>query len=74
MQRDTSRDSHGCAVLMGTIGAFTLGPVGAAGLAYLGSRMDKFVNENRDRYDPIPESPVDTERRLRHPDGPNAFH
>ena len=50
--RDTSRDSNGLAVLGGVIGVFCLGPIGAAGLAYLGHKADKWVNENRDRYDP----------------------
>ena len=51
-ERDTSRDSNGCQVLMGTLGILALGPVGAIGAWYLGKRMDKWVNENRDRYDP----------------------
>lgn len=51
-ERDTSRDSHGCQVLMGTLGIIALGPVGAIGAWYLGKRMDKWVNENRDQYDP----------------------
>ena len=50
--RDTSRDKHGLSLIAGTIGAVALGPVGALGLWYLGRQADKWVNENRDQYDP----------------------
>ena len=52
-QRDTSRDRHGLQFIAATVGAVALGPVGALGLWYLGRKADNWVNENRDRFDPV---------------------
>ena len=50
--RDTSRDKHGLATAGAVIGVLALGPIGALGLWAAGRAADRWVNENRDRYDP----------------------
>ena len=52
-QRDTSRDQYGLQFLGAAIGIVALGPIGAVGLWYVGKQADKWVNNNRDRFDPI---------------------
>ena len=51
--RDTSRDRHGLFLLGMGIGALALGPLGMAAMAFAGHKADEWVNENRDKYDPI---------------------
>jgi len=51
--RDTSRDKHGLEMIGAVVGIACLGPIGAIGLWAAGKAADKWVNENRDKYDPI---------------------
>ena len=52
-ERDTSRDSNGLEIIGAVVGCLALGPIGALGLWAAGRAADKWVNENRDKYDPI---------------------
>lgn len=50
--RNTSRDRHGLELLGAAVGIIALGPVGAIGLWAAGKAADKWVNENREKFDP----------------------
>ena len=52
-QRDTSRDRYGLQIIGAVVGCVALGPIGAIGLWAAGRAADEWVNENRDKYDPI---------------------